>query len=87
MADEATVGLMLWDRESFGTVMNVLRLIQSHKKVVVYVAPEHEFVDVKTESDWEQFLSRCADDLKERVAKESVVEQGGDRGSTQASLL
>ena len=32
-------------------------------------------------------LSRCADELKERVAKESVVEQGGERGSTQASLL
>jgi len=86
MADEATVGLMLWDCESFGTVMNVLRLIQNHKKVVVYVAPEHEFVDVKTEGDWEQFLSRCADDLKERVAKVFVVEQGGARGSTQGSL-
>jgi len=87
MADEASVGLMLWDRESVGTVMNVLRLIRHHKKVVVYVAPDHEFVDVETESDWETFLSRCADELKERVAKESVVEQGGERGSPQASLL
>lgn len=87
MADEATVGLMLWDRESVGTVMNVLRLVRNHKKVVVYIAPDHEFVDVKTENDWEQFLSRCADALRERVAKESLVEQGGERGSAQASLL
>ncbi len=87
MADEATVGFMLWDRESVGTVMNVLRLIRHHKKVVVYVAPDHEFVDIETESDWEAFLSRCAYELKERVAQESIVEQGGERGSTQASLL
>lgn len=86
MADEATFGLMLWDRESFGTVMNVLRLIQHHKKVVVYVAPEHEFVEVSAAEDWDQFLSRCTDDLKERVAKESV-DQSGERSSTQATLL
>ena len=87
MADEASVGLMLWDRESVGTVMNVLRLIRHHKKVVIYVAPDHEFVDVKNESDWEQFLARCADELKQRIEKEAVVEQGGDRGSPHASML
>lgn len=87
MADEATVGLMLWDGESVGTVMNVLRLIRNRKMVVVYVAPDHEFVDVKTENDWEQFLSRCPDALKERVAKESLAEQCGERGAVQASFL
>lgn len=87
MADEASVGLMLWDRESVGTVMNVLRLVRHHKKVVVYVAPDHEFIDVKNENDWEQFLARCAGELRQRVAKESIVEQRGDRTSTQASLL
>lgn len=90
MAEEATVGLMLWDSESVGTVMNVLRLIQRHKKVVIYVAPRHEFVDVKSENDWEEFLSHCAEPLKDRVAKESVAEMGGsgsDRSSPQASLL
>jgi len=86
MADEATVGLMLWDCKSFGTAMNVLRLIQRNKKVMVYVAPEHEFVNVKTIGDWEQLLLRCADDLKRRIAKESVVEQGSEHGLTQASL-
>ena len=87
MADEATVGLMLWDGESVGTVMNVLRLIRNRKMAVVYVAPDHELVDVKTESDWEQFLSRCPDGLRERVAKESLVEQGDERGVVQASFL
>jgi adenine-specific DNA-methyltransferase len=87
MAEEATVGLMLWDRESVGTLMNVLRLIRNHKKVVVYVAPDHEFVEVKTETDWEQFLSRCADELRARIAKESLDEQVGERAPAQASLL
>lgn len=91
MAEEATVGLMLWDSESVGTVMNVLRLIQRHKKVVVYVAPKHEFVDVKSESDWEEFLARCEPPLKDRVAKESSAENSsvtvGVRSSLQVSLL
>lgn len=87
MADEATVGLMLWDRESVGTVMNVLRLVRNQKAVVVYVAPDHEFVDVKTEGDWERFLARCGDALKERIAKETRAEQGGAREPTQVPLL
>ena len=92
MAEEATVGLMLWDGESVGTVMNVLRLIQRHKKVVVYVAPKHEFVDVKSEADWEEFLAHCERPLKDRVVKESVAEMSlgtvsGKGSSSQVSLL
>lgn len=92
MAEEATVGLMLWDSESVGTVMNVLRLIQRHKKVVVYVAPKHDFVDVKSERDWEDFLAHCEAPLQERIAKESSAELGGVPpgsvpSSPQVSLL
>lgn len=92
MAEEATVGLMLWDSESVGTIMNVLRLIKRHKKVVVYVAPKHEFVEVKSEPDWEDFLAHCEEPLKERVAKESVAELdrvsvADERSSVQVSLL
>lgn len=87
MAEEATVGLMLWDRESVGTAMNVLRLVRNNKTAVVYVAPDHEFVDVRNESDWERFLSRCGDKLKERIAKESLAEQGDASEPTQVQLL
>ncbi len=51
------------------------------------VAPNHEFINVKNESDWEQFLSRCPDEMKQRIEKESAAEQCRDRSSTQASLL
>jgi adenine-specific DNA-methyltransferase len=37
MAAAATVGLMLWDGQSRGTLMNVLRLADQRKAVVVYV--------------------------------------------------
>jgi hypothetical protein len=86
MANEATVGLMLWDGESVGTLMNVLRLVRNHKKVVVYVAPKKEFVDVKSNPDWDNLLSRCGSELKRRVEKESASERGDDAGR-QASLL
>ena len=68
--------------------MNVLRLIQRHKKVVVYVAPKHEFVDVKSENDWERFLAHCEAPLKDRVAKESVAElgDGAEHSDAQANL-
>jgi hypothetical protein len=36
MAAQATVGLMLWDGESRGTLLNVLRLVAQGKPVVVY---------------------------------------------------
>jgi len=35
MAAEASVGLMLWDGESHGTLMNVMRLAAAGKPVVV----------------------------------------------------
>jgi len=35
MAEEATIGLMIWDGKSFGTVANVFRLLQKGKKVVL----------------------------------------------------
>lgn len=92
MAEEATVGLMLWDSESVGTAMNVRRLIQRHKKVVVYVAPKQEFVDVKSEDDWVEFLAHCEAPLRERIAKESAAELGDlpskdNRRAAQVSLL
>ena len=38
MSEEASFGLMIWDGESAGTLMNVLRLIKRNKNVVVFEA-------------------------------------------------
>jgi adenine-specific DNA-methyltransferase len=46
MATQATVGLMLWDGQSRGTLMNVLRMVAAGKTVAVYVQPRRAFVEV-----------------------------------------
>ncbi len=64
MAAEATVGLMLWDGDSRGTLMNVLRLADQRKPVVVYVQPRKSFVDVRTPGD----LATLVGDLERHAA-------------------
>src|ERR1700722_4452866 len=87
MANAANVGFMLWDGESVGTLMNVYRLIERRKKVVVYVVPEKRFVDVKTEGDWSDFLNCCRAELRERIEREVVAERGDAGAPSQANLL
>ena len=43
MAKEATVGFMLWDGESVGTMLNVWRLMQQQKTSLVYVQSQKKF--------------------------------------------
>jgi adenine-specific DNA-methyltransferase len=57
MAAEATVGLMLWDGRSRGTLMNVLRLAAQDKPVVVYVQPRRSFVEVRRRLDLPALLA------------------------------
>lgn len=87
MADEATIGLMLWDGKSVGTLMNMLRLLRRQKKVVVYVSPTKAFVDLHIDDDLEALVSRFAPNLRHRLERESAAEQRDDRNSRQASLV
>lgn len=91
MADEASVGLMLWDKESVGTLMNVLRLVRHHKKVVLFVAPDRVFIEVKDDDDWTRLVASCARELRERVEQESSGEvhprEAKPQPPTQATLF
>jgi adenine-specific DNA-methyltransferase len=90
MADEASIGLMLWDRESVGTLMNVLRLIRHHKKVVLFIAPNDEFVDLKNDEDWTRLVAGCAAGLRDRIEREASAElppHESERTPAQASLF
>jgi hypothetical protein len=91
MADEASVGFMLWDKESVGTLMNVLRLVRHNKKVVLFVAPDRKFIDVKDDDDWARLVASCARELRERVEQESSSEltprETKPQPPTQASLF
>jgi hypothetical protein len=51
MSRRATHGLMLWDGESLGTLVNVVRLRRENRASVVYVEPQRSFVEVKTDGD------------------------------------
>ncbi len=57
MAEEGSIGFMLWDGKSRGTLANVLRLIEQGKKVVVYMVHRKDFRTLRNIGDWDQFLS------------------------------
>lgn len=67
MAEEADVGLMLWDGQSSGTVVNAARLIAAGKPVVVYVSPEKGFRTLKSQPDLEELLAPCSSVIRQRI--------------------
>ncbi len=67
MAEEADVGLMLWDGESSGTLVNAARLIAAGKPVVVYITPDKEFRTLKSQTDFEALLSPCSSEIRQRI--------------------
>lgn len=79
MALEAEVGLMVWDGESRGTLLNILRLVNQQKPVVVYVGPQRLFTDVRAARDFERLAARldraAARRLQEQALSEGLVDQ------------
>jgi hypothetical protein len=67
MAEEASLGFMIWDGKSIGTLMNVFRLVSQHKSVVVYTVPVKEFFNLRNEIEWEGFLARFGNDFRRRI--------------------
>lgn len=67
MAAEADVGLALWDGQSFGTIVNVARLVARSKPAVVYIAPTKTFTTLKTTDDLAQLLSEADADVRSRA--------------------
>jgi len=71
MAEEADFGLMVWDGESVGTLVNVLRMVKAAKKVVIYIVPEHRFRELRDDAAWSEFADRIPEDLRARVEDEA----------------
>lgn len=67
MAEEADVGLALWDGESSGTIVNVARLVARSKPAVVYVAPKKTFSTLKTPDDLVELLSSADTGVRARI--------------------
>jgi len=69
MAEEASVGLMIWDSKSVGTLMNMARLLRRGKSVVVYIVPDKRFVTLSTRDDWERLVSESAQDSRHKALR------------------
>jgi hypothetical protein len=74
MAREASFGLMIWDGESAGTLMNVWRLIKKNKKAVILEVPKRASYELNSESEWKEFFSACSDEARQRIEKLSASE-------------
>ncbi len=75
MAREATVSFLIWDGESLGTLMNVLRLVALEKTAVVYVEPEKAFSELRTRDDFDR-LARGLNQEATRRLREQAVREG-----------
>ncbi|MFZ0890752.1 MAG: hypothetical protein WA005_20110 [Candidatus Binataceae bacterium] len=86
MSHEATMGFMIWDGESAGTLLNVLRLLRQQKKAVVFHVPEREFWELRHQAQWASFFSRCDAELRNRVEQKASLEERAEHPS-QPNLL
>lgn len=74
MADDATVGFMVWDGKSKGTLLNVFRLLKQRKNAVVYNVPERRFHELRDLAQWKELLSQCDGELRQKVEEQVVLE-------------
>ena len=86
MSREADAGLMIWDNKSAGTLMNALRLVRQGKQVSIFEAQPARFIELRSESAWNDFFSGCSDEVKSRIAKLSASDSE-IAAPVQASLL
>jgi adenine-specific DNA-methyltransferase len=70
MTEESSVGLMLWDGKSRGTLTNVLRLLDSGKKTVLWVGPEKKFETLRNLEDWQKLSVRNSKSFENRRMRE-----------------
>lgn len=86
MASEATFGLMIWDGKSVGTLLNVWRLLENQKKVVVYIAPERQFLELTGADQWPQLIAKCDIVVREKVKQKASEEAKSTLRRAQTSL-
>jgi hypothetical protein len=85
MAEEASVGLMIWDSKSVGTLMNMARLLRRGKSVVVYIVPGKRFVTLSNRDDWDRLVSESAQDIRHKALRSAFELERSPR--KQATLL
>lgn len=86
MAEEATVGLMIWDGKSRGTLLNILRLISQRKSVAVYRGLEKRFTEVRGRTAFERLISSLDERTARRLHEQAATEGLADTALAQSSL-
>ncbi len=87
MAQEATVGLMMWDGRSVGTLLNVFRLVGLQKKAVIYTVPEKRFLEFRSHVEWENFIASRDVGLRHKVEQRAKLETAPKDQPFQTSFL
>lgn len=75
MAEEASAGLMIWDRESVGTIMQALRLVRRKKPVAVFVNGIQKMYFIKDANDWERFINNYGGDVRGKIEEKVNSEE------------
>jgi hypothetical protein len=75
MARIADFGLMIWDGESAGTALNVLRLLRAGKKVVLVQAGQGAARTFRTEGDWNQFIEECPEAVRKAIVARATPDE------------
>ncbi len=68
MARDADCGLMIWDAKSKGTLVNIKRLVDAGKPVVVYFSPDRKYRTVRTRADLTTLVSSCSQTERQRLS-------------------
>lgn len=79
MAKEATVGLMIWDGKSVGTLLNVYRLLHERKKAVIYTVPLKQFQEIHAVTEWGDFMAACDGTVRAKVEQRARSEASRPR--------
>ena len=80
MAQEATIGLMMWDGKSVGTMLNLFRLLTQNKKALIYNVPEKQFIEFRNSDEWENFLESQDIGLRYKIEQRTKLEKIQESG-------
>lgn len=75
MAREADFGLMIWDGKSIGTILNIFRLLQAGKKVVLVDVARKITTTFKTRFDWDNFFPQLSAGFRSDFQRRATPEE------------
>jgi hypothetical protein len=72
MARRAEFGFMIWDGQSPGTFLNVVRLLHEGKIAVLYNSPQRKAINLKTADQLRNFYCECPQSVRKNIEKRAT---------------